>query len=77
MPYSTAHMQYIVPSIIIILYIKSNIILNRDKCSISIMHNIKIQLIISLHLLGIAMHNRHTALHCSSPHELRAYLHLL
>lgn len=44
MPCSAACMQYIVPSIIIIIYMKSNIIINRDKCSITIMYNIKIQI---------------------------------
>lgn len=38
MPCSTACMQYIVSSIIIIIDMKSNIIINRDKCSITINH---------------------------------------
>lgn len=44
MPCSTECVQYIVPSIIIIIYMKSSIIINRDKCSITIMYNIKIQI---------------------------------
>lgn len=41
---STACMQYIVTSIINTIYMKSNIIINRYKCSVTIMYNIKIQI---------------------------------